>query len=518
MKGFRQAPRGNQQIEGAFERAVKLHSMARLPEAAEIFASILRKSPTHFGSLHRFAAIRRQQGQFEEALALLKKAISCNPGSADVHNSLGNTLQALERHEEAIGCYRRALDLRSNYPEAHNNLANSLGALGRKEEAVAHYRKAIALRPDYMAAHTNLGGVLTTLRRPEEALAILQAVLALDPDSAAAHNNLGNALMALNRQEDAVPAFARARQIDPKLREPQFNEAIARLALGDYTAGWLGFEMRRANTVRRFPQPRWESKTGLAAKTVLLCCEQGLGDTIQFARYAELVAQQGARVILQAPKPLSRLFQSLRGPSEVITENDALPDFDFHASLLSLPLAFGTTLESIPAQAPYLHAPAASKIGIGLCWAGNPGYANDHNRSIPLSVLQTLLDIPGARFVTLQKDFRAGDEEVLAGRENVDWRTDREGRDFADTAALMAGLDLIITVDTAVAHLAGALGLPVWVLLPFSAHWAWLRERGDSPWYPSARLFRQPAIGDWQSVTSCVAAALRERLSCMRRT
>ncbi len=517
MKGFRQPPRGNLELEHTFRHAVELHMAGRIPEAGDLFASILKKSPAHVGSLQRLATIRRQQGRLEEALVLLKKAIQHNPRSADVHNSLGNALQALARHEEAVISYRRALVLRRDYPEAYSNLGNSLRALGRHEEAAKCYREAVALRPEYGAAHNNLGSVLVALRRPEEAIASFQTALTLDPGSGAAHSNLGNALMELNRHAEAVPAFARARDIDPGLREPRFNQALATLALGDYAAGWPDFEARRhaseLDSKPRFPQPRWDGRADITGRTILLQCEQGLGDTIQFARYAPLVAQRGARVIFEVQKPLFRLFGSLAGLEKVIAQGDDPPAFDFHIPLLSLALAFGTTLESIPSQVPYLHASGVANASVGLCWAGNSNYSNDHNRSVPLSVLQPLVDLDGARFVSLQKNFRSGDEEFLAKRKHVDTYSDRSGKDFADTATLVAGLDLVITVDTAVAHLAGALGRPVWILLPFSAHWAWLRGREDSPWYPTARLFRQSRSGDWDSVVSRVAGALTERFS-----
>ena len=416
--------------------------------------------------------------------------------------------------------------LRRDYPEAHSNLGNSFRAMGRNEEAAGCYRDAIALRPDYQAAHSNLGTVLTALRKPEEAVASFEHALALNPSFGPAHSNLGNALMAMNRHAEAVQSFARAREIDPGFEQARHNHALASLALGDYASAWPDFEARSESSPR-FRQPRWDGRADIAEKTILLHFEQGLGDTIQFARYAPLVAERGARVIFEVQKPLLRLFGSLPGPEKVIAQGDDLPESDFYIPLLSLPLAFGTTLASIPSRVPYLHAPAVAKpsitgpssIGprIGLCWAGNPAYPNDHNRSIPLSALQPLLDVPGARFVSLQKKFRSGDEEILAGRDNVDVRSDRNGKDFADTAALVAGFDLVITVDTAVAHLAGALGRPVWVLLPFSAHWTWLREREDSPWYPTARLFRQPRIGDWDSVVARVADQISERIAAVRK-
>jgi hypothetical protein len=324
---------------------------------------------------------------------------------------------------------------------------------------------------------------------------------------------LGRALAALNRQEEAIGRFARALEFDPSLAQARLNMAMARLALGEYAAGWPDYEARWRSVnypaPRGYSQPLWDGRADLAGKTILLYFEQGLGDTIQFARYVPLLAQRGARVVLETPKPLARLFRSLPGVASLPCAGDPPPDFDFHAPLLSLPLAFQTTVDSIPASVPYLHAePVKTEASIGLCWAGNPSNPNDWNRSIPLADLVPLLEVPGGRFLSLQKILRKGDEEILAGRANVDVESDRRGADFADTAALVTALDLVITVDTAVAHLAGALGRPVWVLLPFSAHWAWLRERQDSPWYPTVRLFRQPCPGDWRSVINLASEAL----------
>jgi tetratricopeptide (TPR) repeat protein len=547
MKGFRQ-PGGGIQVERDFERALELHASGRTEEADRVLAGILKKSPWHFGSLHTLGVIRLQQSRFEEALGLFRKAVTSNPGSVGTHISLGNTLQALGRHEEAVERYQRALALRPQDAYARNNLGNSYLALRRLEEAAGCYRQAVARQPALDAAYGNLGNTLLELNRPEEALAAYETAIALNPRVPASHSNLGRALLALNRDEDAIAAyqaalaidpqmagvhsnlgralvalnwheeavlrFSRARELDPEDPQYPLNLALARLALGEYAAGWPDYEARwrspRYPSPRSDPQPRWDGGAEIAGKTVFLYFEQGLGDTIQFARYVPLLAERGARVILEAPKGLLRLFRSLEGVAELLAPGDTPPDFDFHAPLLSLPLAFQTTLHTIPGRVPYLNAPAIrTKASIGLCWAGNPGNSNDQNRSVPLRELIPLLEVPGVRFLSLQKVLRDGDEALLREYNNVDIDSDRKGADFADTAALIAGLDLVITVDTSVAHLAGALGKPVWVLLPFSAHWAWLREREDSPWYPTATLLRQSRPGDWRRPAERAAQALR---------
>ena len=283
-----------------------------------------------------------------------------------------------------------------------------------------------------------------------------------------------------------------------------------------------------------YAQPRWDGLSSLAGKTILLHSEQGLGDTILFARFVEPIVDRAARVYLDVQRPLASLMKSIPGVAEVLTTGDPLPEFDLHAPFGSLPLAFKTTLDTIPSRTPYLRAPAESEAVIGLddssessssrrplvgvCWAGNPDYPLDHNRSIPLSIFRRLFQVPGVRFVSLQQNLRSGDDAILAGYDDVDLTSIAKSKGLADTAAIISKLDLVITVDTVIGHLAGALNRPVWILVSFSAYWAWLRGRADSPWYPSARLFRQPGIGDWGSVVEDAAGALTKRRETGRRS
>lgn len=506
-----------------FQCAVEFHSTGRLNEAGSLFAAIVENNPTHFPSLQRLAAIRRQQGRLEESLALLERAVASNPNSADAHNSLGNTLNSLGRHEEALNRYRCAAALRQNFPEAHFNLGRSLNGLGRFEEAAAAYRAAIALRPEYAEAHINLGTVLSRLNRPDEALSSFSAALSTHPHIKTAHNNIGLALTALNRHEKALAFFERARELEPGAPQPVFNESMVHLALGDYERGWRGYEARwhvpeLKLQPREFVQPQWDGESALEGKTILVHSEQGLGDTILFARFVEPLLARGARVVLQVQKPLARLMRSIPGVAQVVTAGDSLPDFDFHAPFGSLPLALKTTLETVPARMPYLKAPGESETIaglevlndsrplVGVCWAGNPDYPNDHNRSIPLGVFKRLFEVPGLRFVSLQQNFRPGDETTVGGFGNLELTSIGKANDLADTAALLSRLDMVVTVDTAIAHLAGALNCPLLILLPYYAHWVWLRQGAGSRWYPSARLLRQTQIGDWRIVIERVAA------------
>jgi tetratricopeptide (TPR) repeat protein len=521
-----QTPINENPWESVFQSAVLFHGSGRLDEAGSVFAAIVEHNAGHFPSLHRLAAIRRHQDRLEESLALLERAIERNPTSADAHNSLGNTLNALDRHEDAIAQYRCAASLRENFPEAHVNLGNSLRAMRHYEEAADAYRAAIALRPGYAEAHSNLGIVFDLLNRPDDALASFTAAVKFDPGIKLGYNNLALALADLDRHEEALRCFQLARQLDPDAPEPVYNESLVQLAIGNFEQGWRDYESRwRVPDLKLhrhdFPQPMWDGRSDIAGKTILLHAEQGLGDTILFARFVERVAAKGARVVLAAPEPLAPLMRSIPDIAQVFTSGDPLPDFDLHAPLGSLPLAAGATLETIGCDTAYLRAPAESEtivsLGkstdprplVGVCWAGNPAHSNDRNRSVPLLAFERLFRIPGIRFVSLQQNLRSGDDSILARYDNIDLLSIHKGSGLADTAALMSRLELVITVDTAIAHLAGALHCPVWILLPFRAYWVWLRHRADSPWYPTARLFRQNSPGDWQGALEQVGEALR---------
>jgi len=499
-----------------FEQAVAFHGRGQLAEAGSLFAAILEHNAGHFPSLQRLAAVRRFQGRLEESRELLARAVERFPDSADAQNSLGNTLNALGRADEAVTAYRRATQLRADFPEAYLNLANSLKELGQYQDAAAAYREAIARRPDYVEAHTNLGVVLDRLHRLEEALASFRAAVDFDGGARLGFslclNNVGLALSALNRHEEALEFFERARAAEPEAAEPVFNEGIVRLAMGDFERGWRDYEARLRMPGRRvtseFAQPVWDGKADISGKTILLHAEQGLGDTILFARYVPEVVKTGARVVLEVQKPLAGLMSGMAGVAQVVTPGEAVPGFDLHASFGSLPGILG--VPAIPGRDGYFRV---SKHGgdrrtVGVCWAGNPKYALDYRRSVPLGIFSRLFGVEGVRFVSLQKDWRPDDEGILAGIRNLDLGLIRQVEGLADTAALLARMDLVITVDTVIAHLAGALGKPVWVLLPFSSYWVWGRRAEDCDWYASARLFRQKKAGDWAGVLERVCLGL----------
>jgi tetratricopeptide (TPR) repeat protein len=467
-------------------------------------------------------------GRPAEAMPHLAAAAALRPDHAPSQYNLGNALLAAGQAAEAAAQFRTALDLMPGHAGAHNNLGNALRALGRVEEALASYRCAVELRADLAGAHNNMGSALLALHRPAEALPALLEALRLNPDYAEACNNLGGALLALDRPEEAIVQFRRAVGLDASQVQAEFGESLALLTLGRYREGWEGYESRWRDPrfcedERAYPMPRWhDAAADIGGRTVLLHAEQGLGDTIQFVRYAPLVRRLGAQVVLEVQAPLLGLVQTFA--DRVIPAGADLPPCDFHCPLLSLPLAFRTDVPTIPAQIPYLRAdPArraawAERLGprrrmrVGLAISGSAEHPEDALRSIPAALFAPLLALPDVDFHLVQKDVREPDMAVLRAAGRVTLHADHL-RDFTETAALLGLLDLLVSVDTSAAHLGGALGMPVWLLLQSNADFRWLRVREDSPWYPSMRLFRQSAPRRWEPVLARVAAALRERIA-----
>jgi len=392
-------------------------------------------------------------------------------------------------------------------------------------KAIAAYRQAIGLKPDFAEAHGNLGNALKGAAQFEDAIAAYRQAIRLKPDYPEMHSNLGIALRELGRLDEAIIAYRQAIRLKPELAEAHNNLSLALLARGDFQQGWEEYKWRWkckdfTSPAPNFAQPQWDGRP-LEARTILLRAEQGFGDALQTIRYLPLVARRGAgSIIIECHAELERLFRMMSGKCRIVARGQPLPAFEFHCPLLSLPLIFGTNSANIPNEAPYLHADAddarrwqhrlaehSPRVNVGLVWAGRPTHIDDRNRSIKLARLAPLGQLPGVSFFSLQKGDAAAEAKCPpAGMELIDWTEELE--DFADTAGLIANLDLVIAVDTAVVHLAGAMGKPVWTLLPFVADWRWLLERDDSPWYPSMRLFRQPSKGDWDGVITRVAEAL----------
>jgi len=467
-------------------------------------------------------------GRADETETLLRLSIGAGGNDFAALGVLG--LIAIERKDYAAaeGWLRAALAINPDEPTTLNNLGEVLRRTGRFEAAIPYYQRAITLAPDYAEAYDNHGCALAQACRPAEALSFHQRAIALKHDFTLAHDRLRAALVNLNRHEEALGDLRQAAAWDSDLAKLRMNEAYALLTLGRFWPGWKAYEARWDMLVDGLPierrhadHARWDGRAELAGRTLLLHAEQGLGDTLQFVRYAPKLARQGARVMIEAQPSLVPLLRTLDGIAEVAATDAALPAFDLQCPLLSLPLACGTTLATIPAEVPYLASSPerlaawrrrlgrrrAGRRRIGLAWSGNPGHANDHNRSIPLSRLEPLFNRTDSELHVVQTGIRPADR---AGLDRSPLVADHSAAlaDFADTAALLSLMDLVITIDSAVAHLAGALALPTWLLLPFSAEWRWLTERPDSPWYPTMRLFRQPAPGDWDAVLAAVARQL----------
>jgi tetratricopeptide (TPR) repeat protein len=501
--------------EALYSRGNALTALGRLEEALASFDRAVTLRPGYVQALINRAQILKQLERPHEALNSFDRAFALAPPNADALIARGNVHHGLKSFAAALTDYDRALSLRPDAAPAYNNRGNVLRELGRHEEAMASFDRAIALAPDYADAYNSRGNAQFELNRLEEAIADYDRALAIDPDHVGALVNRGSVLRHLSRFEEALNYFDRAIGIDPDLAVAHWNRALTCLEAGDFEAGWRDYEWRwhrdpSEMRPRDFVQPQWQGED-LKGKTILLHAEQGFGDTLQFIRYLPMVLAKGGQVVLEVPDDLKPLIAPAEGVSAIVRRGDALPPFDVHCPLMSLPLAFKTTLTTIPANVPYLRAPAdrvetwrarlspSALPRIGLVWSGKPTYKNDHNRSIALATFKPLLSKPDFQFVSLQKEYRARDSAALHELSRLE-RLDAGLADFADTAAVVELLDLVITVDTAVAHLAGGLGKPVWILLPVVGDWRWLSAREDSPWYPSARLFRQPRVGDWDSV------------------
>jgi tetratricopeptide (TPR) repeat protein len=501
-------------------------AQGKLAEAAAAFQQALQLRPVFAEGHYQLGNLLAQQRQFREAAACYQQVMRLEPARAEAHNNLGVMWAEQHRFAEALPCYHRAVALLPGYAEAHYNLANTLKELARLDEAVTRYREALRLRPEFAEAHVNLGIALAAQGKPADAVVCYQDALRLRPDHVEAHNNLGLALAHLGQHDQALARYERALQLRPGFADAHYNRALTWLALGNFGQGWAEYEWRwrlAEHPPRPFTQPLWDG-TPLHGKTILLHAEQGMGDTIQFIRYAPLVKQRGATVVVECPGTLQPLLAGCRGIDLLVAKGAPLPPFDVHCPLLSLGRLFAAGLAPIPAQVPFLVAEPPrierwrrelSRLAgfkIGIAWQGSAGYRWDRLRSIPLVHFAALARVAGVRLVSLQKG--PGTDQLAAPRDfeilDLGGKLDEEGA-FLDTAALMQSLDLVITSDTAAAHLAGALGRPVWVALSLAPEWRWLWRRPDSPWYPTMRLFRQTRFGDWDEVFACMANELRQR-------
>jgi tetratricopeptide (TPR) repeat protein len=503
-----------------------LRTLDRLDEALLSYERALQLKPDFVEAHSNRANALHVLGRLDEALQSYERVLELKPDHPEAYNDRGNALQALGRFEEALQSYQRALQLKPDLVEAYNNRGNALHALGRFDEAVQSYQRALQLKPDLVEAYNNRGNALHALGRFDEAVQSYQQALQLWPDYAEAYSNLGVCHSARNQPEEAIVNFNRAIGIRPDYAPAYMNRGLAALVAGDFENGWVDYEWRwkaRPQTADpRYPaRTLWLGRQSLSGKTIVLHSEQGLGDTLQFSRYVPRVAALGATVILEVPSPLAALLANLAGLSRLLVPGAPLPAFDYHCPLMSLPLALRTSLSTIPAQVPYIVSDSVKtrcwkeKLGprtrarVGLVWSGGvrPNrpelWPDNERRNMPLRKLAPLRNAD-IEFYSLQKGQAAESElrQLKAGGwqgpELIDFSESL--RDFSDTAALIENLDLIISVDTATAHLAGALAKPVWIMNRFDTCWRWLLNRSDSPWYPTARIYRQQRSGDWDEV------------------
>jgi tetratricopeptide (TPR) repeat protein len=542
----------------AMNEAVTLHRQGKLREAEKLYARVLKAAPGNFDALHLLGLIKAQSGQTGEAFRLMSAALKANGQSPDAWSNFANVLHALKRDGEALDAIDKALALRPDDVSVLQQRGNALYALGRADEALACFDAVLARNPGQGEARLNRGTALAALGRPGDALAefdmvLRQApyhpdslynrgnalldldrhaeataaydqVLALAPQHLKALNNRGRALQALNRHAEAAACFEKAIAIDKTYADAHSNLAQALLTSGDLRRGFAEYEWRWKRTGmegarRSFGKPLWLGEYPLGARTILLHAEQGLGDTIQFARYVPLLARAGAKVVLEVQPELKPLLGSLEGVASCHARGEPLPAYDVHCPFGSLPLAMKTDAATVPAGIPYLHADEAALAKwrpriealpgkrVALAWAGHARHANDRNRSVELDLLAPLFAIAGVSFVSIQRDLRETDAAALSRYPTIT-HVGAELSDMSDTAAVTSLADLTLAVDTSVVHLAGSMGRDVWVMLPFSPDWRWTLDGAHSPWYPRTRLFRQPAIGDWKSVVATIGNAL----------
>ena len=551
-----------------FRRARSLHQAGELAQAIEMYRYLDANFTANAGTRLMLAIALAQTQALTESLAYFDGAIALAPNVAEAHYNRGRALQDLQRYPQALQSYERATEIRAAYPQAHLAKGTVLSGMGRWSEALRSLDRAVELEPTLAGAHVKRAAALAELGRTGEALTAYERAIELAPGSPDAWLGRGALLHGSGRLEDALQCFDRAIgadvrradayynkasvlrdvgelgealrnfdiaiQIDPAMTSAYWNKGLIKLLLGDYREGWSLYEYRqrdaRKRSIRSYPQPLWSGDEPLGDKTVLLYGEQGLGDVIQFCRYLPMLARVAGHVVFEVPAPLLNLMQALRCRCSVVQAGRPLPPFDLHCPMMSLPRIFGTTLETVPAEAPYLFADRrksalwSEKLGphaglrVGLAWAGGARERTDSgaeqlSRDIPLACLEPL-NIPGVSFYSLQKGSAAERElrelrlASWRGPDIVDFTADLS--DLSDTAALIDNLDMVVSVCTSVTHLAGAMGKRTWVLLQHRADWRWLRDRVDSPWYPTATLYRQSSANDWTGVVNEVRSRLTE--------
>jgi Flp pilus assembly protein TadD len=510
------------QMDAAFAEALGHFRAGRLGEAETVGDQILAVQPRLAETLHLMGAVALKRGQPDAAIGWIERALAFDGRVATYHNTLGEAYRLKGDAGQALACYERALAIDPGLAHARGNIAQLL-SLGGGKLVLDYYRRQLDAAPDNAVATAELAGALARSGDAEAAVALYRQALALNPGLQSAYCNMGLVLADLGRIDEAIGCYLTALALRPDSADAHNNLGLALLLKGDYAAAWPHHEYRAQPWTNRFRMPAWKGED-LAGGRILLHAEQGFGDTLQFVRYTPLVAARGGRVVLEVQPALKRLLGRVAGVEAVVTRDVQTPDIAWHCPLMSLPLAFGTTLQSIPAAMPYiappveLLAPWRRRIGsapglkLGLAWQGQPGHRRDRDRSLPPAALASLAAVAGVSYFALQKTVAGGtgfpDLPPALRRDGLTTDLAPDFGDYADTAAAIAALDLVVTVDTSIAHLAGALGKPVWVLLHRVPDWRWGGAGPDTPWYPSARLFRQHEAGDWEPVVKDVARAL----------
>lgn len=539
--------------------------LGRLDEAAYAFKKALFYDQNNDDTYNNVGNVFYQKGDFEEAIKNYQHAIKFNPNNFEAYNNIGAALKAMDRIDSAIDYYKKALRIKPDaeeiyfnlgvafndqceldaainnyhkavalnpdYAEAYNNLGTALNEQGKFEEAIENYNTAVRLKPGYAEALNNLGSAFNDMGKYDEAVEKFKQALQIEPDSAEIHYNIGNNFKGKGEYEKAIEKYKNAIALNSGYAAAHWNMGLTCLLLGRYKEGWMEYEWRFKKAEHKtiysykLDLPRWNGLS-FAGKRLLIHDEQGFGDTIQFVRYLPIVKALGGTVIFETRKPLINILRGFPGIDELVersNDKEAYTGCDLYMPLLSLPGIFNTTVVTIPDKAPYLYADSGKKdywlgrlkgdgLKVGLVWAGKAGHLNDKNRSCRLEHFLPLSHIKGIQLYGLQKgDVASQIERLPEGL--IQANLGEEFEDFSDTAGIIESLDLVITVDTAAAHLAGAMGKPVWTLLPFAPDWRWMLDREDSPWYPTMRLFRQKKAGDWDEVISFLAEELKRLLS-----
>jgi len=509
------------------DRAVAAHRQGRLDEAAQLYAQVLRDQPRHRDAAHMLGVVYAQQGRHAEAHDLIAPIVAADPANALAQANLANVLNSLDRPEEALAAFDRALVLAPTYADAWLNRAGVLERLGRKADALAGIDRALALNPAMPMAWFRRAGLLQALQRYDEAVESYDRMLAMVPASCEAWNNRGQALQQLGRLDEAMATYRRAEALDPAPALTRLNQGLLYLLREDFGRGLPLYEARKQMQppieARDYPQPLWTGAQDIRGKTLFAYIEQGFGDTIQYYRYVRLALERGARVILSVPDNLVALLSRATPQVALIGWRQVPPHFDFHIPLASIPLAAGMTAPFSPGR--YLSADPArvarwkAVLGdrgprIAIAWQGNEAVMGSEGKSFPLAALAPVAMLPGVRLIAIQKGPGSEQCSHLPSGMAVECYQFDEGRDgFLDSAAILEACDLAIMSDTGPVHLAGALARPVWVALKHVPDWRWFLNRADTPWYETMRLFRQPALGDWQSVFAAMADALRGKMA-----